>query len=376
MSQVNQTGNDRDEQKTEEITTQTSIPSNDQKSETPKKEDSLSLGKYLEQKRIESGYSIKQISLETKISERILENLEKENFQQLPKKVYLKGFIKNYCDVLKISDQQAQSLLEKNFHQDHDKPNIEGRFSNHDETESSKNKFIIVAAMLVFVFGGYGLFKAFTKKDEATASLKIKTVTLSSDTPLHAPSNKIIASENQMDSSKEAAKQNDQKTIAKVGSEEESEKEDELESEVIDITFKPFPSSNYKIDQTKDSSFINDNFSETLLYEKSNFSQRIIVKATGGETWLAYQKKESDEVIQKILKDDQELIILSDEVSLVLGNSNVVTLYHNDKVLEVASNNGIRSLVFPVNASKNYRLPLFYYNDDKEFVSSKEIKKH
>ena len=153
-----------------------------------------------------------------------------------------------------------------------------------------------------------------------------------------------------------------------------SEKEDELESEVIDITFKPFPSSNYKIDQTKDSSFINDNFSETLLYEKSNFSQRIIVKATGGETWLAYQKKESGEVIQKILKDDQELIILSDEVSLVLGNSNVVTLYHNDKVLEVASNNGIRSLVFPVNASKNYRLPLFYYNDDKEFVSSKEIK--
>ena len=63
---------------------------------------------------------------------------------------------------------------------------------------------------------GMDYLKPFTKKDEATASLKIKTVTLSSDTPLHAPSNKIIASENQMDSSKEAAKQNDQKTIAKV----------------------------------------------------------------------------------------------------------------------------------------------------------------
>ncbi|MAM96216.1 MAG: hypothetical protein CMQ66_00160, partial [Gammaproteobacteria bacterium] len=46
-----------------------------------------------------------------------------------------------------------KSLLEKNFHQDLTKPNIEGRFSNHDETESSKNKFIIVAAMLVLIFG-------------------------------------------------------------------------------------------------------------------------------------------------------------------------------------------------------------------------------
>ena len=52
MSQVNQTGNDHDEPKTEEVTTQTSASSNDQKSETPKKEDSLSLGKYLEQKEL------------------------------------------------------------------------------------------------------------------------------------------------------------------------------------------------------------------------------------------------------------------------------------------------------------------------------------
>jgi cytoskeleton protein RodZ len=366
MSQVNQTENDLNK-KSDDDKSDNPLESKSSPQVAPqKKEDSLSLGKYLEQKRIEIGFSIKQISIETKISERILENLEKENFQSLPKKVYLKGFIKNYCKVLKVSDQQAQSLLEKNFHQNLTTPNIEGRFSNHDETESSKNKLFIGAAFLAIVFGSYGIYQALTKTPEKEGQVKIKTVTLSSDTPLHAPSNETIISENELDQSVISVKKDEPV---------EKEPEDNKELEDSTITFKPFPNSNYKVDSSKDSDFINDNFSETLLYEKSNFSERIIVKATGGETWLAYQKKESGEVIQKILKDDQELMILSNEASLVLGNSNVVTLYHNDRILKVASSNGIRSLVFPKSASKNYKLPLFYYNEGKQFVSSKAVKK-
>ena len=108
--------------------------------------------------------------------------------------------------------------------------------------------------------------------------------------------------------------------------------------------------------------------------EKSNFGQKIILKAVGGETWLAYQKVETGEVVQKILKSDQELLILSDEVSLVLGNSNVVSMYHNGKIIKVASSNGIRSLVFPISAASKYRLPLFYYDEEKNFISSKNKK--
>lgn len=363
MAQENQSTNQEDSSITEEK----KVNEKSKKEETaPKsKEDSLSVGKYLEQKRIEHGYSIGQISIETKISERIIENLEKENFQDLPKKVYLKGFVKNYCKVLKISDVQAQNLLEKNFVQEETRPNIEGRFSNHAGAESSKSKMVLIIS-IIFVAGlAYALFNAFKKDTPKISTKKITTMTLSSETPLHAPSNEVISSETNLSESKPE----DSPSIKSEVQENEGDSEEKL-----DLSFRPFPASNYQIDKEKDQNFIKENFSDALLSEKSNFSQKIILKAVGGETWLAYQKDETNEVVQKILKPDQELIILSDEVSLVLGNSNVVSMYHNGKVIKVASSNGIRSLVFPISSANKYRLPLFYYDEEKNFISSKSKK--
>ncbi len=366
MAQENQTTNQEDSSITEEKTVN---EKSKKKEVAPKsKEDSLSVGKYLEQKRIEHGYSIGQISIETKISERIIENLEKENFQDLPKKVYLKGFVKNYCKVLKISDVQAQNLLEKNFVQEETRPNIEGRFSNHAGTESSKSKIVLIIS-IIFVAGlGYALLKAFKKDTPKISTKKITTMTLSSETPLHAPSNEVISSETNL---AEAKTENNLSIKTEV---QEVQKDEGDAEKKLELSFRPFPASNYQIDKGKDENFIKENFSDALLSEKSNFSQKIILKAIGGETWLAYQKDETNEVVQKILKPDQELIILSDEVSLVLGNSNVVSMYHNGKVIKVASSNGIRSLVFPISSANKYRLPLFYYDEDKNFISSKSKK--
>ena len=318
-----------------------------------------SLGHYLKRMREKHKYSIKQVSLETKISETIIYNLENNKFNSLPKIVYLRGFVKNYCQLFKEPDQKALFLLEEKFQQQTKRPDIKGRFSNHEETSSKKIRLLFILILLgvgVFI-SGYVFINNKNKKIIITK--KINTKTLSSNTPLHAPTNNEINQElNESPAASVTTKENTN-TLPK--------KEDENKS----INFKPFPTSNYKIHSKHGKDYITGTFSEAFLTEKSNFSQKIIIKAINGETWLAYKKVESDKIIQKTLRKDEEYLILSDEVSLVLGNSNVVTVFHNDKVLEVSSSNGIRSLVLPRSTASNYRLPLFYFNEDNEFVSSK-----
>ncbi|MAW07127.1 MAG: hypothetical protein CME61_02475 [Halobacteriovoraceae bacterium] len=341
------------------------ITSSDEKSEISAKDDisttssESSLGDYLKAIREKHKYSVKQVSLETKISETIISNLENNNFNSLPKIVYLRGFVKNYCQLFKEPEQKALSILEEKFQQQIKRPDIKGRFSNHEETSSKKLQllFILILVGVGFFISGYIFFS--NKNKKTIIAKKINTKTLSSNTPLHAPTNNEI--------NQELNENTTPTVVTKENTLTSTKKEDENKS----INFKPFPNSNYKTHSSHGEDYIAQTFSKAFLAEKSNFSQKIIIKAISGETWLAYKKIESDKIIQKTLRKDEEHLILSDEVSLVLGNSNVVTVFHNDKVLEVSSSNGIRSLVLPRSTARNYRLPLFYFNDNNEFVSSK-----
>ena len=72
-------------------------------------------GKMLKQIREKMGVDLKTISMETRISLKILEWIEEENVEQLPAQVYLKGFLKGYAQCLgldpkKVIDDYLNSL--------------------------------------------------------------------------------------------------------------------------------------------------------------------------------------------------------------------------------------------------------------------------
>jgi cytoskeletal protein RodZ len=54
----------------------------------------------LKQIRERMGVDLKTVSVETKISLKILQWIEEENAEQLPALVYLKGFLKGYAQCL------------------------------------------------------------------------------------------------------------------------------------------------------------------------------------------------------------------------------------------------------------------------------------
>ncbi len=64
-------------------------------------------GKELKQLRERMGIELQTVAKETKISLRILESLEEENFEKLPALVYLKGFLKSYAQSLGLDPQKV-----------------------------------------------------------------------------------------------------------------------------------------------------------------------------------------------------------------------------------------------------------------------------
>jgi len=64
-------------------------------------------GRELKQVRERMGIDLQTVSKETKISLRILESLEEDNFENLPALVYLKGFLKSYAQCLGLDSQKV-----------------------------------------------------------------------------------------------------------------------------------------------------------------------------------------------------------------------------------------------------------------------------
>jgi len=64
-------------------------------------------GKMLAQIRERMGIDVRAISAETRISLKMLEWIEAEDFERLPAQVYLKGFLKGYAECLGLDPKKV-----------------------------------------------------------------------------------------------------------------------------------------------------------------------------------------------------------------------------------------------------------------------------
>ncbi|PIR18551.1 MAG: hypothetical protein COV48_06900, partial [Elusimicrobia bacterium CG11_big_fil_rev_8_21_14_0_20_64_6] len=69
------------------------------------------IGPILRAARLKRGQSLEAVAQQTRISKRFLEALEENRFEQFPAIVYLRGFLKGYCEHLDVSFEEMWSLL-------------------------------------------------------------------------------------------------------------------------------------------------------------------------------------------------------------------------------------------------------------------------
>jgi cytoskeleton protein RodZ len=69
------------------------------------------IGITLRSTRIQRGLTIEQVAQDTRISARFLEALENEEFDELPAPVYVRGFLRSYCNYLHLDPQPLLASL-------------------------------------------------------------------------------------------------------------------------------------------------------------------------------------------------------------------------------------------------------------------------
>ncbi|MBI3289077.1 MAG: helix-turn-helix domain-containing protein, partial [Elusimicrobia bacterium] len=70
------------------------------------------IGAVLRAARLKRGQTLDTVAQQTRISKRFLEALENDRFEQFPAIVYLRGFLKGYCEHLEVDFEQIWAKLE------------------------------------------------------------------------------------------------------------------------------------------------------------------------------------------------------------------------------------------------------------------------
>jgi cytoskeletal protein RodZ len=81
-----------------------------------------SVGETLRAERVRKGLTLEQISRETKISARLLEAIENEQYERLPGGVFAKSFVRQYARILGLNSEELASEVQKSIHPQADQP--------------------------------------------------------------------------------------------------------------------------------------------------------------------------------------------------------------------------------------------------------------
>ena len=115
-----------------------------------KKFNELNLGNCFRLKRKKLNLSLEAAADQISVSKRHLEILEKNNFSALPPEIYVKGFIRRYCELLGLDPIKAVYLFEKNKSAiQKDSPIRSGIvYSWFDKIVSYRNLVILIVVLL------------------------------------------------------------------------------------------------------------------------------------------------------------------------------------------------------------------------------------
>jgi cytoskeleton protein RodZ len=357
-------------------------------------EELVTIGKYLRFERDMRQVSLKVVSQHTKISLTMLTYLENEDYDKLPDLAYVRGFVKNYSKALGISTPAALEVLEDTYNflnkESIDINTHAESLQNPEPIDSGTNLKLIGVIAIVIAF--VAIIATMTRsnkvvdnqvlaKNEITPKPtpqvtpnNIRPTTLSLDTPLskvkpiipklakvvptatiapvQTPVVKVVDIDN---------KQNEKKT--EDGEDKEKEEKKEIKFQTLSRNLYSY-ADNSEEALTK---FVPEEFRNSIVSGKQN----LFIAVKDGDTWITY-KVDQKPVKKIILRDGSQLNVIGDEITAFLGNVHVTKIFLNNKLLDIVSRSGVKSLIFPQDKRDKHKYPLFIYNEDGSVTSSFE----
>ena len=112
---------------------------------------SKTLGDRLREVREQSGASVKQVADDLKIKQSYVEALEKSDYTQLPSRVFVKNYVRNYAKYLRVSTETANQMLEEEFAVYENGPEIPTIDRHHTKRPLKLVHFVVAGAILMLV---------------------------------------------------------------------------------------------------------------------------------------------------------------------------------------------------------------------------------
>lgn len=385
-----------------------------------------SIGKVLRHKRELKNITLEQVAQKTKININILRHLENDELEKLPNKTYVKGFVANYARTVGWDEEEAKNTLLSTYQEISGqrpevkpKPQLGSLQNENEEAEENqelketfvsivqsffnKKIFISVIALLILAAIGKGVVSFFSQ-------LNYEHEQIAETSPLKEEKDNILEMDGNKKFAEEVAKENEkaaetQKNTSEVKAEEkevavipvaekpevkkEEPKEEEVEEEEEDeavaaapqktingkFPFKKFsqaPTNTFEIikdsPEAADAELLPDNIRGAMVPGKQN----VYIVALEGDTWIAYQT-DNDPIKKYVLKKGRHVLIRGDVVKLFMGNYNVTKVFYNNQLINAFTKTGVKSLIFPEQAGKDLKLPLFPTFQGRSYTSAEYI---
>jgi cytoskeleton protein RodZ len=376
------------------------------------------IGDYLKSHRLNAKLSILDLAEKTKINKNVLEYLEESNFKKLPSKTYVRGFVINYAKALSLNTKEALEILENHY------PKTETKTS---EAEQIKPKEEVSPALKEFVWFSHTLFKKEilfglvgivivifivnkfisineeiqngqesesekitepVKNEQLTPEFAAQDIKSQEGSLFDLESTKKLREEIKDDASNVDKKS--PTTIVEVKTEIKAEpvvvapqviKEPtpiieakptpvEVKKELPKTNAKLYPyvefkKANIKYNFNESAKELNDtnvlpsNIKAAMVTGREN----VFINSYTGDTWLTY-KVDNEKIKRFVLRQGRTLFLKGKKIVLFLGTRDTAKVFYNKKLVDISSDSGSRSLVFPPEQASNHLLPLFQTGKD------------
>ena len=279
-----------------------------------------SVGHLLRKARIMKSMSVEDVSRQLRLSVLQIEAIEKENYERLPGRTFLRGFIRNYANLVQLDPIPLLQLLPESTpvistYERTPFKNKQISFSSNREN-SGNYRLTMVIVLFTIIVGAYFIFAndIWIKAPETnTVSnvAKFESGTASVEIQLPLSGTAKTASSSQANQQSEI---ND-----RMNGEKSSEAELDTKTETIP------PKNKSAIQRVEKSTVIPS--------DSGNLYFKLI-----GDSWIKVVDGSGASLFEQLKKNGSEQVITGKRpLSIVIGNASAVNLTYNDKVIDMAS---------------------------------------
>lgn len=368
-------------------------PSNTTEVQTPVQtqapvDETMTIGRLVKMKREEKGLSLKVISQQTKIHIGLLECLEADQFDKLPSKTYVRGFIKSTSKILGMDQEFALHLLDMAYAKKEPKHKVIQNPEMRTETArntlsaitstpletvksvtASSTLFLAKAGVVILIVGVIGFnVKNFMEKSNEESETKLPEVLTTlhkKRDPAPKPAPKPVPVEPKVEEP------------IQVNLIQEN-KNQKSEVTVNDINLKTISIGEKQY--VEDTAMSEDKAKELLpakyRVQPVKGTETVFITASEGESWLTYKVDDKD-IKKFVLRQGRTLFLRGSVIRLFIGNTYSIKVFYNNKPINLNATNksGVKNLVLPEDLKTKYMAPLFVFQEDGTVVTSDEFLK-